>query len=190
MSVIDYFHKHQQALQFAVHNVTESDLARIADLIQHNTGKLFFTGIGKNGHVAAKAASTFCSIGYAAHFVNPVDAMHGDLGAISAGDLIIAVSKSGQTSELLSFLHQAYRKQARLVMIHSNKHFNLDQVHHHLYLPVESECDDLNLIPTASIVVFTAFLQSVACELAHRQNLTVSQFVFNHPGGTIGKSAN
>lgn len=188
MSVIDYFHKHQQALNFAVQHINSDDLNHVADIIQTNLGKLFFTGVGKNGHVAAKAASTFCSIGQAAHFINPVDAMHGDLGAVGAGDLIVAVSKSAETAELIDFLQQTQRKRAVLMIIHSNENFDLPWVHHQLYLPVIAECDDLKLIPTASIVIFTAFLQSVACELAHRRTLTLSKFVFNHPGGSIGKT--
>lgn len=190
MSVIDYFHKHQKALEFSAQHLSSDGLDQITDIIWANQTKLFFTGVGKNGHVAAKAASTFCSIGYAAHYINPVDAMHGDLGAVSSGDLIIAVSKSAQTAELLDFLQQARRKRAAIMCIHANENFNLPWVRHQLYVPMAEECDDLNIVPTASIVVFTALLQSVACELARRSSLTKPQFVFNHPGGTIGKTHN
>jgi arabinose-5-phosphate isomerase len=188
MPVLDYFLKHQQALEFAVQHSSSDNLDQMADVIWANQGKLFFTGVGKNGHVAAKAASTFCSIGYAAHYINPVDAMHGDLGALVGGDLILAVSKSAQTAELIDFLQQAYRKRAIIMCLHANEHFDLPWVQHQLYVPMTEECDDLNIVPTASIVVFTALLQSVACELARRSSLTKPQFVFNHPGGSIGKS--
>jgi arabinose-5-phosphate isomerase len=191
MPVIDYFQEHVRALQFAARNAHTQQLNTLADIIQQHTGRLFFSGIGKNGHVAATAASTFCSVGCAAQYINPVDAMHGDLGALSAGDLLIAVSKSGETEELLVFLQQAVKKSVTVVLLHSRTGCAAAQIAHTaIYLPVHTECDDLKIMPTASIVIFAACLQSVACELAHRSALTLAQFVINHPGGSIGKLAN
>ena len=78
-------------------------------------GKIFFTGVGKNGHVAAKAASTFSSIGLPCFYINPVDSVHGDMGVINQDDIIVAISKGGNTEELIHFLHHVkHTKTARL----------------------------------------------------------------------------
>jgi arabinose-5-phosphate isomerase len=186
MSFVNYFQKHVDLLQACANSVELNQVDQLIELITTYHKVLLFTGVGKNGHVAAKAASTFCSIGVPAYFINPVDAIHGDMGLIQPDSLIIAVSKSGETEEMINFLQHA---RAKIVLVHGNPNNTLEKFAHlSVHIPVESECDDLNTVPTASIVIFTAFLQSVACEIARRNQLTRSQFVINHPGGTLGKS--
>lgn len=187
MSTLRYFKEHIDQLTYTLGHCDLSQFDCLTQMISNHRKTLFFTGIGKNGHVAAKAASTFCSVGIPSYYINPVDAMHGDMGIVQAGDLIIAVSKSGTTEELLKFLLQASNKSAQIVLIHSNDRLIIPLDCHKIYVPIQKECDHLNIVPTASIVIFTALLQSVACELANQSKLTISNFVFNHPGGTIGK---
>ena len=189
MSVITYFQKHINQLVNASFYVDTNKVDSLVNMIFLNTYNLFFTGIGKNSHIAAKTASTFCSIGIPAFYIDATDAMHGDLGSITKNDILVAITKSGNTPELLSFLQQI--KSHNLVLLHSNNkclaltYSNLD-----IYIPCPTECDDLNIIPTASIIIFTTFLQSIACELAHQKNLSITDFIASHPGGTIGKITN
>tara|TARA_B100001094_G_scaffold69252_1_gene65683 strand:- start:9759 stop:10331 length:573 start_codon:yes stop_codon:yes gene_type:complete len=188
MSVGEFFKKHIDSISVSYINLDTAKADRLVELLSTCTGKIFFTGVGKNGHVAAKATSTFSSIGLPCFFLNPVDSVHGDMGVISSEDILISVSKSGNTEELLNFLQYVNRKQCRLVTIHSNpgnkssKYSYLD-----IDLHVDSEADHLNIVPTSSIAIFTIFLQSVACEISRRRNLTLQKFIFNHPGGSIGK---
>ena len=159
------------------------------DLLLNCKGKIFFTGVGKNGHVAAKATSTFSSIGLPCFFINPVDSVHGDMGVINKGDILVAITKSGNTEELIHFLKHVEHKKCKIVSIHSNpKNKSLDYSSLDIDLRVSKEADHLNIVPTCSIAVFTIFLQSVACEISERKQLTLEQFVKNHPGGSIGQT--
>ena len=145
--------------------------------------------MGKNGHVAAKATSTFSSIGVSCFFIDPVDSVHGDMGVINEEDILIAVSKSGNTEELIHFLKHVEHKNCKIVSIHSNpKNKSLDYSSLDIDLRVSKEADHLDIVPTCSIAVFTIFLQSVACEISERKQLTLEQFVKNHPGGSIGQT--
>ena len=189
MSVRDFYKIHLEAINTSYEYLEEDKVEDLVDLILNCRGKILFTGIGKNGHVAAKATSTMSSIGVPCFFIDAVDSVHGDMGVIDENDLLIAVSKSGNTDELVNFLHHVNHKNCKIVSIHSNdgnqtqKYSWLD-----INLHVSQEADHLNIVPTSSIAIFTIFLQSVACEIAHRKNLTLKQFVLNHPGGSIGKT--
>lgn len=188
MSVKDFFKKHLDSISVSYNSLDTGKTDMLVELLTRCTGKIFFTGIGKNGHVAAKAASTFSSIGLPCFFLNPVDSVHGDMGVITSQDVLISVSKSGNTEELINFLQCVNRKDCKLVTIHSNpgnkssEYSFLD-----IDLHVDCEADHLNVVPTSSIAIFTIFLQSVACEISKRRGLTLKEFVFNHPGGSIGK---
>lgn len=189
MAVKDFYQKHIQSIQNSFDFLDDKKTREFVDLIVNCNGKIFFTGIGKNGHVAAKATSTFSSIGVPCFFIDAVDSVHGDMGVICENDLLIAVSKSGNTEELLNFLYHVKHKKCKIVSIHSNlDNKSLEYSFLDINLNVDNEADHLNIVPTSSIAVFTIFLQSVACEIAQRKNLTLQQFVLNHPGGTIGKT--
>jgi len=189
MSLFAYYQKHISVLAESMEWIDSIAAHEFVDLLLNCRGKIFFTGVGKNGHVAAKATSTFSSIGLPCFFINPVDSVHGDMGVINKGDILVAISKSGNTEELLHFLKHVEHKKCKIVSIHSNpenkslKYSSLD-----IDLKVREEADHLNIVPTCSIAVFTVFLQSVACEISQRKQLTLEQFVKNHPGGSIGKT--
>ena len=189
MSVKDFYKIHIEAINTSYDYLEEDKVEDLVNLILNCKGKILFTGIGKNGHVAAKATSTMSSIGVPCFFIDAVDSVHGDMGVIDENDLLIAVSKSGNTDELVNFLNHVSHKNCKIVSIHSNdgnqsqKYSCLD-----INLHVSQEADHLNIVPTSSIAIFTIFLQSVACEIAQRKNLTLQQFVLNHPGGSIGKT--
>jgi arabinose-5-phosphate isomerase len=128
-------------------------------------------------------------MGIKVFFINPVDAVHGDIGIVSENDIIIAITKSGNTEELLNFLAHANKRTKKICILHSNKNNNsLNFSEFDLFVEIKNEADHLNKVPTVSIAVYTIILQSVSCVLAEENNLDLSSFVFNHPGGTIGKS--
>jgi arabinose-5-phosphate isomerase len=188
MSFINYYKAHINSIINTFEKLDCSKIEQLIDLIQNCNGNVLFTGVGKNGHVAAKASSTFCSIGIRSFFLNPVDSVHGDMGAVNENDLLILITKSGNTDELITFLKFFERKKCKIISLHSNQlNQSLKYSFMDINLHVDKEADDLNTIPTSSIAIFTIFLQSIACELAHRTGLTLEEFVFNHPGGSIGK---
>ena len=189
MSIRHYYQTHIDIIIQSLKSLDVVQAYKIVDDLLECKGKIFFTGIGKNGHVAAKATSTFSSIGLPCFFIDAVDSVHGDMGVINEDDILIAVSKSGNTEELIHFLEHVQHKNCKIISIHSNPgNRSLDYSYLDINLQVEKEADHLNIVPTCSIAVFTVFLQSVACEISKRKELTLGQFVKNHPGGSIGKT--
>ena len=188
MNLFEHYKKHIDVLAESMELIDPIKAYEFVDLLLSCKGKIFFTGVGKNGHVAAKATSTFSSIGLPCFFINPVDSVHGDMGVINKGDILVAISKSGNTEELIHFLKHVEHKNCKIVSIHSHRNNkSLEYSFMDIDLKVRMEADHLNIVPTCSIAVFTVFLQSVACEISQRKELTLEQFVKNHPGGSIGK---
>lgn len=188
MSVKKFYESHIESIKQSLDVLDFDTVEDFVNLLVECKGKIFFTGIGKNGHVAAKAASTFSSIGVPCFFINAVDSVHGDMGVIGENDILVAISKSGNTEELLNFLYYVRRKECKIISIHSNPgNKSNDYSFLDINLHVDKEADHLNIVPTSSIAIFTIFLQSVACEISNRKNLTKEKFIFNHPGGSIGK---
>lgn len=184
-----FFDKHINGVQKSLDSVVYESMTKLLDYFREKNNNIFLTGIGKNGHVAAKAVSTLNSMGVKVFFINPVDAVHGDIGIIGENDVIIAVSKSGDTDELLTFLHHVIKRTKKICLIHSNKNCKaLEYCELDLFVEIIEEADNLNKVPTVSIASYTILLQSIACVLAEENNLDMENFVFNHPGGTIGKT--
>jgi arabinose-5-phosphate isomerase len=115
-----YFLNHIDGFSYFLENVNDVEIFNLIQFLNKPHRNIFFTGIGKNGHVAAKAASTFNSMGIRVFFINPVDAVHGDMGLIDKDDIILAISKSGNTEELLWFLKNAKDRTDNIFLIHSN----------------------------------------------------------------------
>ena len=110
MSVKSFYKAHIDTIEKSLLSLDFYDVNLFVDLILNCKGKIFFNGVGKKGHVAAKATATFSYIGVPCFYLNPVDSVHGDMGVINSKDLIIAVSKSGNTEELVNFLHHVHPK--------------------------------------------------------------------------------
>ncbi len=150
--------------------------------------KLVVTGVGKSGIVARKIAATFSSIGLTAVFLNPVDALHGDLGIVAADDVALLLSNSGETEELLAILpHLRRRGTARIALvgrIHSNLASGCDVV---LDGAVDREVCPLNLAPTASTAVAMAIGDALAAVWMERAGISPEDFAINHPAGALGR---
>jgi len=180
---------HLQNIKSSFSFLEEQKLLELANLINNCSGMVYFTGVGKNGHVAAKTASTFASIGVKSIYINPVDAVHGDMGNISDNDIIINISKSGNTEELLNFLHSLRKnnKIVKIVSVHSNdsgQTANLANIS--ICIPNIKEIDNYNIVPTTSIAAYVIFLQSLGVYVSNLRDFSLSKFKRNHPGGSIG----
>lgn len=166
----------------------DDDFAGAVNLIHECKGKCIVTGVGKSGHIATKIAATFASTGTPSFFLNPLDAYHGDLGMVSKGDVVIAISYSGYTDELLRVLPSLINRNIPIIGISSNPQSLLARYSkYHLNIKVEREADPLNLAPTSSTTATMAMGDALACALVRIRNFSENDFAMYHPGGSLGK---
>lgn len=162
------------------------DLA--VNLILGCQGKIIVTGVGKSGHIGAKIAATLASTGTPAFYLNPLDAFHGDLGMIAPTDIVLALSNSGQTDELLRFI--PFLKERRIPLIGVSGNPDSLLAHHsdiHILLHVSHEACPLNLAPTNSTTVQLAFGDALAITLMQLRHFNANDFAQLHPGGALGR---
>ena len=158
------------------------------ELIRACKGKIVVTGVGKSGHIGSKIAATLASTGTPAFFLNPLDAYHGDLGMLSADDLVLAISYSGATEELLRFLPLIQAKGIAIIGMSSSDESLLAKYSAvHLNISVSREADPLNLVPTASTTATLAMGDALACALVEAKHFQPTDFAALHPGGDLGR---
>ena len=175
------------AIQSLVARLDE-DFLRAVEAIRDCKGKVVVTGVGKSGHIGSKIAATLASIGTPAFFLNPLDAYHGDLGMLGANDLVLAISYSGATEELLRFLPLIQAKQITIIGISGNPDSLLARYSDiHLNIAIDHEADPLNLIPTASTTATLALGDALACALVEAKHFQPTDFARLHPGGDLGR---
>lgn len=166
----------------------DENFSKAVDLIYNCKGKLIVTGVGKSGHVGEKIAATLASLGTPSFFLNPLDAYHGDLGMIATGDVVMAISYSGNTDELLRFIPLLIDRNIPIIGVSGNPESLLAQYSVcHLNIAVDHEADPLNLAPTSSTTTTMAMGDALACALVHLRNFKPSDFAQFHPGGSLGK---
>ena len=164
------------------------DFVRAVQAIQACKGKIVVTGVGKSGHIGSKIAATLASTGTPAFFLNPLDAYHGDLGMLTENDLVLAISYSGATEELLRFLPLIQSKKIRIIGMTGNTESLLAKYSDiHLNIAVAREADPLNLIPTASTTATLALGDALACALVEAKHFQPTDFAQLHPGGDLGR---
>jgi arabinose-5-phosphate isomerase len=162
--------------------------ARTAALMLACSGRVIVTGMGKSGHIAGKLAATFASTGTPAFFVHPGEANHGDLGMITADDVVLALSYSGETSEILTLLPLLSRLGTPLIALTGHPQSTLGaRADVHLDVSVETEACPLELAPTASTTATLVMGDALAIALLEARNFTVEDFARSHPGGTLGR---
>ena len=158
------------------------------ELILHCKGKLIVTGVGKSGHIGAKIAATLSSTGTPSFFINPLDVFHGDLGVITTDDVVLAISNSGQTDELLRFLPYLNDKAIPVIGMSGNPDSLLAKYSTaHINVAVVSEACPLGLAPTSSTTATLAMGDAIACALIEARNFREQDFAKFHPGGSLGK---
>ena len=175
------------AIRALVSRLDES-FVQAVQAIRDCQGKIVVTGVGKSGHIGSKIAATLASTGTPAFFLNPLDAYHGDLGMLGENDLVLAISYSGATEELLRFLPLIQAKKIRIIGISGNPDSLLARYSDiHLNIAVEREADPLNLIPTASTTATLALGDALACALMEANHFQPTDFAMLHPGGDLGR---
>jgi arabinose-5-phosphate isomerase len=169
-----------------------ANFSRAVELIKEavdGRGKIVVLGVGKSGHVGAKIASTLTSTGSPAVMLDSLNALHGDLGVVADGDVILALSSSGETEELLRILPAIARFQVRIIAICGDANSTLAKNAHVLLdVNVEQEACPLNLAPTSSTTVMLALGDALAMVLLEARGFNKEHFAKFHPGGKIGRS--
>lgn len=158
------------------------------ELMLQCKGKVIVTGVGKSGHIGAKIAATFSSTGTPSFFVNPLDAYHGDLGVMTPHDVVLAISNSGQTDELLRFIPTLLAEKIPIIAMSGNPSSLLAKYSTiHLNVSVEREACPLNLAPTSSTTATLAMGDALAIALMQKRQFQPQDFAHFHPGGELGK---
>lgn len=175
-AVLDLTHRLDERFETACH------------LLLACKGRVVVTGMGKSGHIANKIASTFSSTGTPAFFMHPAEASHGDLGMITSQDVVVIISHSGNTHELVSLLPLLKRFAIPLIALTGNPHSPLAQAATvHLDVRIEQEACPLGLAPTTSTTVSLVMGDALAIALLQAKGFSAEDFARSHPGGTLGK---
>lgn len=176
------------AIHAAAERLQFDQVEQTLSLLINCRGKVVLAGIGKSGIVAQKIAATLNSIGTVAVYLHPCDALHGDLGIVTASDVVVLLSNSGETEELLAMIPHLKHRRVPIVGILGNLHSTLaeyaDTV---LDASVDREACPLNLAPTASTTVALAIGDALAMTLMQMRKITPEAFAVNHPAGRLGK---
>jgi arabinose-5-phosphate isomerase len=174
-----------------LHDLTQSLDAAFAQAVLAMltcTGRIIVTGVGKSALIGQKIVATLNSTGTSAHFMHGADALHGDLGMLQAADIILVLSKSGETEELKALLPAISRIGARLIAITAYPSSTLGALAEIiLHTPLQTEADPHNLAPTASTIAQLALGDALAITLMQLRGFTPTDFARNHPGGSLGK---
>lgn len=196
---IEYLCKGTCELGQAVVNTTANAIQALSERIDQHfakachyllacKGRIAVMGMGKSGHIARKIAATLASTGSPALFVHPAEARHGDIGMITKGDVILVLSKSGETEEIISLLPFIKRLDLPLITITGNSQSTLAQLANvNLDVSIEKEACPLGLAPTTSTTVALVMGDALAIALLEQRGFTESDFALSHPGGTLGR---
>jgi arabinose-5-phosphate isomerase len=167
---------------------TDDSVARATAVLFACTGRVVVSGMGKSGHIGRKIAATLASTGTPAMFVHPGEAAHGDLGMVTAHDVFIAISNSGESSELMEILPVVKRMGTPLIAMTGKPNSRLAQLADvHLDISVDKEACPLNLAPTASTTVTLALGDAIAVALLDARGFREEDFARSHPGGALGR---
>ncbi len=152
------------------------------------TGRVIVIGMGKSGHIANKIAATLASTGTPAFFVHPAEASHGDLGMITQDDVVLAISNSGETAEVLAIVPVLKRRGIKLISMTGRPESTLATLSNvHLCVRVEQEACPLGLAPTASTTATLAMGDAIAVALLDVRGFSADDFALSHPGGSLGR---
>jgi len=161
---------------------------RAVELLVACQGRVIVTGMGKSGLIGAKIAATFSSTGTPSIFLHPAEAVHGDIGMVVSGDVVLAISSSGETEELVHLLEILKRLDVRLVALTGGRDSTLARhAQAALDVGIEREASPLGLVPTASTTAALAMGDALAMALVERRGFTLEDFARLHPGGRLGR---
>src|SRR3989344_1844510 len=151
-------------------------------------GAVIFSGVGKSGLIAQKISATFLSTGTRAFYLSAADALHGDIGMVTREDVLIVLSKSGESQELIDLIPHVKRKGAFVIAVVSKRPSRLEAMADQaMFLPVEKELCPYNLVPTTSCAAQLLFGDALAIGLMQSKEFTIGDFAANHPAGLLGR---
>jgi arabinose-5-phosphate isomerase len=186
--VVDLLRMESEAIAQTARRLRRADVERVVDLLAACRGKVVLVGVGKSGIIAQKIAATMTSTGTAAIYLHPSDALHGGIGIVTSEDVIIALSNSGETDEVLNMLPYLKRRQVPIISVVGQLGSTLARLSDvALDGSVDQEACPLNLAPTTSTTVALAIGDALAICLMKVKGLTTDDFALNHPGGRLGK---
>ena len=166
----------------------DDNFTKAVEMMAHCHGKIIVTGVGKSGNVGAKIAATLASTGTPAFFINPLDVYHGDLGVMTSDDVVLALSNSGQTDELLRFIPMVLHMNIPIISMTGNPNSLLAKYSNaHIKVYVKKEACPLNLAPTSSTTSALAMGDALAIALMQVRDFRPQDFAQFHPGGELGK---
>ena len=166
----------------------DADFVRACEMILASKGRVVVVGMGKSGHVGNKIAATLASTGTTAFFVHPAEASHGDMGMITRDDIILALSNSGTTAEIVTLLPLIKRLGIKLISVTGNPNSTLAKAAEvNLNVHVDHEACPLNLAPTSSTTAALVMGDALAVALLNARGFTAEDFAFSHPGGALGR---
>ena len=169
-------------------NLLTNDFIKIINLIAKSSGKLIISGMGKSGIIGKKIAATLASTGTPSFFIHPGEAYHGDLGMIELNDIVLLISNSGETDEILKLIPFLSSQKNKTIAMTGNPNSTLAKnTQYHLNIRVEEEACPLKLAPTSSITASLVMGDAIAVALMKTKNFKEANFAKFHPGGSLGK---
>lgn len=164
------------------------DFETIVQLVVNCTGKVIVSGMGKSGHIGAKIAASLASLGTPSFFMHPGEAMHGDLGMVAKNDVVLLMSNSGESDEIVRLLPTLYEIQCITVAITGNSRSTLaKECQYHFYFPHFEEACYMHLAPTSSTTALLVLGDAIAVVASKLRNYTKNDFALHHPAGALGK---
>ena len=185
--IIEILKKEARAILEISEKVDES-ITRVVDLIYNCSGKIVVTGIGKTGIIARKISATFASTGTPSIYLHPAEGIHGDLGMVDSDDVIIIISNSGETSELIDIIPYFKKHNNPIICLTGNPESTLAKVSDvTVNIGVPKEYEPLGMVPMASITTALSMGNALATVILRKRNFKIEDYALFHPGGTIGK---
>ncbi|WP_025122675.1 MULTISPECIES: arabinose-5-phosphate isomerase KdsD [unclassified Serratia (in: enterobacteria)] len=193
-SIFDYQQAGKEVLQIERDGLAQldqyinADFVRACEAIKECCGKVVVMGMGKSGHIGCKIAATLASTGTPAFFVHPAEASHGDLGMVSKQDIVLAISNSGESNEILALIPVLKRQQIPLICMTNNPESSMGKAAEvHLCIKVPQEACPLGLAPTTSTTATLVMGDALAVALLKARGFTPEDFALSHPGGALGR---
>ncbi len=194
MAAFDYVSSALRTIRLEAEAVTalisriDGQFAQACELIMNGTGRVIVTGMGKSGHIGKKIAATLASTGTPSFFVHPGEASHGDLGMITRDDIVLAISYSGSSNEIVALLPLLKRAGIKIISMTSNPNSTIAEVAEvNLDISVVYEACPLDLAPTSSTTATLVMGDALAIALLEARGFTAEDFAFSHPGGALGR---
>ncbi|KPK33093.1 MAG: Gut Q protein [Chlamydiae bacterium SM23_39] len=182
------FKKQKKYINYFFDNIDREKTKNILDELLKCRGNIVFTGVGKSGIIANKLAMTMSSLGSKSFYLSPLGALHGDIGLLSKDDIIIFLSRSGNTKELIDLVPFIKKKGLKIISFLSNINSELERLSDlYIYLPIKKEICPFNLAPTTSAAVQLIFGDILIVSLMQKKKFTLEDYYNNHPSGNIGK---